>query len=301
MSRNYLAKRLSAREGISYTAALRIVQAANEETPHVHAQHRPDIDPLAEPTRIAVAGDWHGNAVWAYDAAATAVAADAQAIVHVGDFGYRFQPHYLRVLDKALAAGRVPLLFVDGNHEDHRWLARQPVDERGLRRISDWVWHLPRGFRWTWHGLRFLALGGAHSVDGIWRREQNLMWQREERLTTADVARAVAGGHADVLVAHDCPTGIPIPGVDDRAEPAPFPEIELLRAEEHRGILRQVVDQTQPRVIWHGHYHVAYESFVDLGYGPVLVAGLDCDDTTLAENISIVDLPALVRQVKEAA
>jgi predicted phosphodiesterase len=286
---------------MSYAAALRTVQAADEETPHVHAQNRPDVDPLAEPDRIAVAGDWHGDAAWAYDAAETAVHANIQAIVHLGDFGYRFHPNYLRTLDNALSSHRVPLLFVDGNHEDHKWLARQPVDGRGLRRISDWVWHLPRGFRWTWHGLRFLALGGAHSVDGIWRRQQNLMWHVEERITRADVARAVAGGRADVLVSHDCPTGVVIPTVDDRTEPAPFPEIELLRAEEHRQILRGVVDQVQPRVVWHGHYHVAYETYVDLGYGPVLVAGLDCDGTTPAENVSIVDLPALVQQVKEAA
>jgi hypothetical protein len=181
-------------------------------------------------------------------------------------------------------------------------LARQPLDGQGLRRLSDWVWHLPRGTRWTWHGLRFVALGGAHSVDGIWRRQQNLLWQREERITPADVARTVAGGPADVLVAHDCPTGIAIPGIDvGREQPPPFPEIELLRAGEHRQILREVVNQIRPRVIWHGHYHVAYEGYVDLGYGPVIAAGLNCDGTTPAENMCIVDLAALARQVKEDA
>ncbi len=261
---------------------------------------RPDVDPLAEPHRIAVAGDWHGNSVWGYDACRLAVLSGASAIVHLGDFGYYFRPQYLKNLDYALGDDAVPLLFVDGNHEDHRWLAQQPVDERGLRRLSDWVWHMPRGFRWTWAGLRFVALGGAHSVDGIWRRERNQLWQREERITIADVTRTVAGGRADVLVSHDCPAGVPIPGVDiDREQPPPWPQIELLRAAEHRGILRGVVEAVQPRRIWHGHYHVAYARVVDLGYGPVQVTGLDCDGTSMAANVQIVNLAELAAQVKQ--
>lgn len=297
LSRDYQAKRLAAAEGIPYSKALRIVREALDRE---HHGTRPDVDPLAEPARIAVAGDWHANTGWAYDACRWAIHEGADAIVHLGDFGYYFQPQYLHMLDQALSYAGVPLLFVDGNHEDHRWLARQPLDERGLRRLSDWVWHLPRGFRWTWAGLRFLALGGAHSVDSIWRRREGHLWQREERITVDDVVRAADGGPADVLVAHDCPAGVPIPGIDvDRVDAPQWPQIELLRAEEHRGILRGVVEAVQPRAIWHGHYHVAYEAYADFGYGPVLTVGLDCDGTSMAENMRIVGLADLAQQIKQ--
>jgi predicted phosphodiesterase len=303
VSRDYLAKRLADEQNIPYTEALR--GSRTEALRGIQeGRHRPVVDPLAEPDRIGVCGDWHGDGVWGALVIGYATARGASAIVHLGDFGEHFHPRYLRTLDRALAVGEVPLLFVDGNHEDHRWLARQPLDERGLRRISDWVWHLPRGFRWQWAGLRFLALGGAHSVDGIWRRKEGELWQREERITDEQAAAVAAAGPADVLVAHDCPTGVPIPGIDVRGPddpPVKFPMIELLRAAEHRQILRGVVDQVQPRAIWHGHYHVAYESYADLGYGPVCVAGLNCNRSSLPENVCVVDLDVFARQLKEAA
>lgn len=213
-------------------------------------------------------------------------------IVHLGDFGYAFTSSYLQPLDRALARARLRLLFVDGNHEDHVRLAKFPRRPNGLARLTPHIWHLPRGHRWTWAGIRFLAVGGAHSVDRPYR-VPGISWWAEEWLTDEQIATAIAGGPADVLVAHDCPTGVTIPGIDDRTTPAPWPAAELARSDEHRRRLRAVVDATRPRVIWHGHYHVAHQQTVDLGYGPVHVSGLDRDDTDLEANVHIVDLADL--------
>lgn len=250
------------------------------------------VDPLREPVRIAFAGDWHMNTTWATYAIRRARQLGAEVVVHCGDFGWTFPADYLAAIDEAL--GDMPLLFVDGNHENFDVLYRVPVGEDGLRRLSRNVFHLPRGFRWEWGGVRFMALGGAYSVDRPWRKSGESWWV-EEMVTPEQVMAAAAGGPVDVLVSHDCPAGVVIPGIDDRQGPAPWPEVELLRAHEHRLVLREVVDAVRPRLLVHGHYHVAYDSRAQLGFGPMAVIGLDCDGTTIEGNLRDLTLGELPR------
>lgn len=250
-------------------------------------------DPLSTPKRITFAGDWHMNTDWAVSCVLRAADAGADVIVHTGDFGYAFFPRFLRPLSHALEETGLQLLFVDGNHEDHRWIARQPRRPDGLRMV--WppaIWHLPRGFRWTWDGVRFLALGGAHSVDRQARRQQGLLWQREELITPIQAQIASDGGPADVMVTHDCPSGVKIPFVDDPDRVPPFPADEIVRANAHRRVLRSVVDEVRPASLWHGHYHVNHAQDVNLGW-PMAVVGLDCDGTSFTSNLVTVDLDAL--------
>jgi len=251
-------------------------------------------DLLAQPRRIAFAGDWHADESWAVDAVYAAANKAADVIVHLGDFGYQFRPKFLTTLNAALADTETPLLFIDGNHDNHRWLNRLPIETNGLRLIGDWIWHIPRGFRWMWGELRFLGLGGAHSVDGTYRRQAGLMWQPEERITDIQAQSTINGGPADVLIAHDCPAGVQVPGLT----PHRFPQFEVLRGDEHRTLLRKVVDRVRPQIIWHGHYHVRYDATVDFGYGPVQVHGLNSNDTRMRDNLQVVELADLQRHVK---
>jgi predicted phosphodiesterase len=252
------------------------------------------IDPLAEPSRIAFMGDWHANAWYAQRAIKQAIDRHADVIVHLGDYGYDFPPGYLEAQQRHLGPAGVPLLFVDGNHEDHPKLAKWPIRPSGLRQLRDNIWHIPRGFRWEWSGVRFLGCGGAYSVDRK-LRVPGVSWWKEETITDEDVDRCAAEP-TDVLLAHDCPAGVVIPGIDDRdPSTAPFPWVELLRAGEHRQQLRRIVDATQPRWIWHGHYHRKYQQQAELGYGPVTVTGLDCDDRPLDANVHLVELADFAR------
>jgi hypothetical protein len=247
------------------------------------------IDPLATPGRIAFAGDWHENGPWAAKAIGHAKSQGADVVIQLGDFGYSYSRQFLDTVSGAASDTGIPVLFVDGNHEAFPRLHAFPFDGSGLRVIGPNVLHLPRGFRWPWGGLRFLALGGAHSVDRPFRRPQ-VSWWPEETITEGQAANAVQGGLADVLISHDCPAGVVIPGIDDRSTPPPFPPAEIELAEKHRQVLRGVVDAVRPRAIWHGHYHVPYTATADFGYGPVAVRGLDCDETTLDRNVTVVDL-----------
>jgi predicted phosphodiesterase len=234
------------------------------------------------PTTVTFAGDWHANLQWARKAIAAAGEAGAEVIVHLGDFGYDFSREYVRGVERALDRAGVELWFVDGNHEQFPVLESYPIEGDGQRHLSDHISHLPRGYRWEWSGVRFLAMGGAYSIDRQWRRLGESWWS-EETITDDQVQRATVGGPADVLVAHDCPTGVVVPGLDNSAHL--WPPLDLLRAGEHREQLRRVVDAVQPRVVWHGHYHRQHDAVTDFGYGPVAVHGLDCDETTLPTNL----------------
>ena len=247
-------------------------------------------DPLAEPGCIAFAGDWHANTRWAKTAVRYAADEGADVVVQLGDFGYSFTAEFVRGLDRTLEATELSVLFVDGNHEDFSTLLRYPIRDNGLRQVSERIWHLPRGFRWNWGGVSFLAVGGAHSVDRPWR-EPGTSWWPQETLTTEDIERAVAGGQADVLLTHDCPAGVPVPRLDESAHL--WPAEELIAAEGHRARLRTVVDGVRPRMLWHGHYHRRYSALADFGYGTVDVQGLDCDATSIEDNVVLVPLEAM--------
>ncbi len=258
----------------------------------------PAVTPLAPPDVVAFFGDWHTNTHYAVAALEHAAAHGADVGIHVGDFGGRFPAGYLASVTRACNRVGMNLLFVDGTHDDHQQLARLPLNRHGIRPLDGGrIFHLPRGFRWTWHGRRFLALGGAHSVDGPTRRRSGLLWQpEEETISTADARRAVAGPVVDVLVSHDCPAGVDIPGLAAGAHR--WPADQLAHADTHRRLLRSVVDVVQPVHIVHGHYHRRYTLTVDLGYGPVHVHGLaedGCHD--LADNVHVVRLADLARRV----
>jgi predicted phosphodiesterase len=258
------------------------------------------IDLLDEPQRIAFIGDVHMNTDWTVRAIRHAANRGADVIVQLGDYGYTFDASFVRSVEEALAVANLPLLFVDGNHEDFDLLLRQPVGAGCVRHLSAHVAHLPRGFRWEWGAVHFLAMGGAHSVDRPYRTP-GVSWWPEEAITDEQVREAAEAGTTDVLISHDCPAGVVIPGIDDRTGPPPFPPLEILRSNEHRQVLRGLVDAVQPSAIWHGHYHVQHQTIADFGYGAVVVNGLDCDGTQLGRNVAVVDVAdLLVRPVSTA-
>ena len=138
-----------------------------------------------------------------------------------GDFGLVFWnedlPNYEkgeRALD-LLAEKPYTVLFVDGNHENHRRLAEYPEEEwQGGRvhRIRKNVLHLMRGEIFTVEGKTLFAMGGAYSTDRYLRREGVSFW-REELPSDAEYKRASEnlkrhGYGVDLVLTHTAPTEI---------------------------------------------------------------------------------------------
>lgn len=250
------------------------------------------IDDL-DPARIMMAGDWHGNHNWGVHCIRHARKQGVDVIVHTGDFGWWTDPHhYLATLQKVLAELRITIVWVDGNHENHdkidEWLDATDGQPWSDKRYPNII-HLPRGFRWQWWGETWLALGGAHSVDRLQRLPGRSWWDREH-ISDAEIERAITGGPVDVMVTHDCPFGVEIPGInsDDDEEDSRrsgWPLSEIRASNEHRKKVREVCDVVRPKFLFHGHYHRYYANLLRYGDGEVTkVVGLDCDSTTLEGN-----------------
>lgn len=249
---------------------------------------------LPEPKKIMCAGDWHGNSAWATHCVSYAQERGVDAILQVGDFGWWLPglatTMYLRDLQDALAQAGIILAWIDGNHEHHpsidEWVDATDGQPWSDKRYPNIV-HLPRGFRWTWWGMKFLALGGAHSVDRGMRTEGASWWPREH-ISDAEVARAIDGGEVDVMITHDCPDGVDIPGIpsdpyeDTRGA---WPMAELIASRNHRRKLATVVTAVTPALLVHGHYHLRYEA----RRNGTLIQGLDCDSTTVEGNTLILN------------
>jgi Calcineurin-like phosphoesterase len=253
------------------------------------------------PRRVLAAGDWHGNRDWALNVVnrVPQLLPDEQTrlILHVGDFGIwpgvagrRYLDSVSAVLDQVGAQ----LWFVDGNHEDFVQLAQMAaaIVPDGRIEIRPNIFHLPRGYRWEWHDLSWLACGGGVSLDKAGRTE-GIDWWPQEEITSGQEAAVIAGGHADVMVCHDCPSAVthtfPSP-------PSWWALVDLARNDAHRERLQRIVDAVRPAHLMHGHLHRAYQRTCDFGYGPVHITGLAADGSL--RNFAVLDVESLTWKLR---
>lgn len=255
---------------------------------------------------VAFAGDWHGTTDWACGRIMSLGTQGVDVILHVGDFGLwpgPFGKKYLNAVENACARYGVTLAVTPGNHEDwDRIDSRTPVD-RGdgwgaVIWVTDHIAILPRGHRATLITPKgtertMVSLGGAPSVD-FDTRQPGKTWWPTEAITDADVDAAIAGGPADIMVAHDSP-GIPyqLPAVYDicHNNPMGFSAAGLAYATEGRDRLTRAFEAITPRVFAHGHYHVSGQRDLRVGDREATIVGLDQQRT--AGNIALLDLDTL--------
>jgi predicted phosphodiesterase len=241
--------------------------------------------------KILFAGDTHGSQ---YDIAKLfqkAVWTDAERIFQVGDYGVgvamgrypdaegKWAPRCAvthKVAQLVQETG-IPFDFIDGNHEDHDYLESCALVEKdGFRTLEDGVRHATRGTAFEWDGVKFLACGGAVSVDKKWRLERSARghrgwWFPQEAITPEDVERCKAQGEADVLIIHDAPYESHIM---DGWDPGRWPREQLDESYKNRMYLREVTTSAKPEMVIHGHLHVPYREITPDFY----IVGLDkCD------------------------
>lgn len=230
--------------------------------------------PLPRNRSFMVAGDWHGTTSQAKYAIEEAANSGVDTIIHVGDFGL-FPSEIHKFLAKTNRIARdhgITIYTLDGNHEDHAWLASLPIDATtGLKAIPapnpltnlSNIFVLPRNTRWRWDDTTFLALGGAASIDRRFRT-QDIDWWAEETLSPEDIDTAIAEGFADVMFTHDSPSTAPNPVTDNlkgqMMAARHYGMSALEYATDHRTLLSQVTNAVAPRLLFHGHYHVPYQN-----------------------------------------
>lgn len=246
---------------------------------------------------IGIAGDWHGNTGWAKHALLKFAHMEIKHVLHVGDFGFwpgNSGRKYLYKVNKTAEMYGITLYVTLGNHEDYVQVSAFKEHPT----MKGFVYHIDyprivvatRGARWEWNDVSFVSLGGANSIDFTGRTE-GISWWKEERISLGDIYRTVEGGHADIMIAHDCPAGVDIFGSHRDAKNGWTPT-EIAYAQESRMALRQAVDGVKPDILFHGHYHKFLDLTTELNDGietyTLRSIGLDMDDSQ--KNLMILEL-----------
>lgn len=220
---------------------------------------------IYEVGKVAVAGDWHGNLLWA-KAQVRRMAEllsdeDTKLIFQLGDFGFwpgKWGKAYVDGLHEVLEETKSDLFFIDGNHENHA-LLKKVAKSKGVNGMSvmcpitDRIAWLQRGTRFKVNDRTWLALGGAASVDRMYRTE-NISWFPAERITPEQRDAAIAGGFADVLLCHDAPAGYHITFPHSN-----WPEQDLALSQVNRDYLQEVVEGCGIQYVMHGHMHMSHQ------------------------------------------
>lgn len=220
-------------------------------------------------TNIGLVGDVHGNAMVASAAVSKLKEQDADRIIFLGDFGYRFSPAFVRELDEVSSYTGLQIEWLPGNHENFDYLEKIDYD---------------LGRRFTCHRTgdvldlgdnTALVIGGATSVDRPWR-DKGSSWWPQESLTDEDIRKCADVGEVDFILSHDAPW---LPPMLRNNNPG-FDPLELEIGELHRYKYRMILKYAKPTDIWHGHYHVSYDETYNVdGFDRVQVHGLDCEYT----------------------
>lgn len=262
---------------------------------------------------VMFAGDTHANLRhWVY-LFREAKKFGVRRIVQLGDFGYFPEYdstiHYLDGLEALCEQyGGIEIWWIGGNHDDpvlenQKWQKWQTSAAMGDKLVT-WkfgdadrpigetttmclvqnrphVFYVPRGYRWEWEGVSYVAIGGAFSIDMDDRLEQEALgaprlWFPTEMVTEGQMELASRGGRVDVVIAHDVPTE-----VDINAAFAADGRRMLAIVEPHtatnRARLQQVLYATSPKRWIHGHWHVRYNQTIKVGGQWTRFEGLDCD------------------------
>lgn len=216
---------------------------------------------MQKPKRnFLIATDWHGNFQQAREIIFQAVRDDVDTIIHLGDFGIKDSSYrYLDAIQHLLDTFKINLYFLDGNHEHFDKLFSREILEDGTRFIRENIFHLPRGYRWTWNGLRFMAVGGASSINRFKTSSGSAHWDPQEFITDEDVAKAIEGGTVDVMFMHDSPADAPNLLIDDEETQMQcikgFGLANVMYTYANREQLKTITNAVNPRLMFHGHYH----------------------------------------------
>ena len=105
-------------------------------------------------------------------------------------------------------------LFIDGNHDNHELIWSYPEVEMfgdKVREITPSIFYLQRGHVYTIEEHTFLTIGGAESIDRIYRTE-GVNWWATEKIEPVDVSDALINaedktetGYVDYVLTHCAP------------------------------------------------------------------------------------------------
>lgn len=230
--------------------------------------------------RIMFAGDIHGNVSHLEWLFRHAKKNEVDTIIACGDFGYwahlAWGRKYLNTCARLAEKNNIPVLWVDGNHENHDLLdelREKHGDSAPIPTPNEWVKWIPRGCRFDINGWVFMGYGGAYSVDWKERVLGHSYW-RQELINPYHIDN-MDDSEVDVLITHEAPFGKELTYKDD---------IPVSVAQ--RELVLEIQQKVNPSLHVCGHHHT--RATWQSGDTEVHVLGRD---TMKAESVLIRDFP----------
>ena len=164
---------------------------------------------------VYITGDIHGTPTRIYEFAQRHQLTENDVVILLGDVGanYYGDERDERVKE-TLSNVKAQVLCIHGNHEMRPWEANGYV-------LTDWnggkVWvqeEYPNllfakdGEIFAIEGKRYIAIGGAHSVDSYWRIQRHAGWWKTEQPTEEIkrfVEKQLQENEIDIILSHTCP------------------------------------------------------------------------------------------------
>lgn len=233
--------------------------------------------------KIMMLGDTHGS-LRDFQAHAPYMR-DVDLVIQLGDFGFVWDDReVVKKLDAILEEVDVDLWWIDGNHENFDFLKMLfdlTPDDSEPTSMTSRITYLPRGYRFELGGVKFLAFGGATSIDKH-RRTSFGTWWPQESITDEQVER-VTDEAVDFLLSHDVCSMTP--SLERRLLNPIKPEREI-ESIENRKRLGEVARRVTPKINVHGHYHAYYADRA----GEIDIIGLDCGSVHGARLVLDTDM-----------
>lgn len=217
------------------------------------------MNTISLPRFVPVFGDWHGDVEWAKACVRWLSEEGYTRALHVGDFaiGFNNNRQYTKPLNYLCQQLGIKLYITPGNHENYDVINALPLltegEDAGWQQLASNLLVAPRGLRWSWRDVSFVSLGGGNSIDHR-LRTQGRDWWREEQITMGDIMNIEAGGKADVMITHVAPNAAEydLDGSYWRPE-------DVRYSDESRTVMDLALAAVQPKLFFHGHYHVYKE------------------------------------------
>jgi len=245
---------------------------------------------LSSVTKALLLGDSHGDPYFMRRAVSAAKDHDCDCIFQVGDFGY--WPRDTRTSTMFLKDYGLPVVFLDGNHEDHDELEKFTED---INEVAPNIFYIPRGSVHEISGKRILFIGGAYSID--WKsRVKGIDWFPQEQITQEQLEKCLEHKNIDMVLTHDCPMSCNIVGA-----------LNYPSSIHNREKLQKVQDALSPDFWFFGHYHKPFKKYdyhTDTFFH-CLVANVNQDRIAVSFNfvsgkMQEIDLDAAIPEPKQS-
>lgn len=171
-------------------------------------------------SRIFLTGDTHGGKeLWKLNSENFPIGRELTKddyVIVLGDFGLIWnndkEDLYWR---KWLNEKPWTTLFVDGNHENHILLNQYVVENWNngkIHKIESSIYHLMRGQVFIINSMKFMTMGGAHSIDVMFRKK-NISWWEEELPSYSEYKELLNNlkkhnYNVDYVLTHTCPIDV---------------------------------------------------------------------------------------------